>query len=70
MDHSAQQRALHDAAQSAGRPTYRDPVSGLQVMTSAFLASQGSCCRRGCRHCPYPAEEQLQPEAEQRSLSA
>jgi hypothetical protein len=37
----------------AGVPTYRDPVSGLQVFTAATLASRGYCCESGCRHCPY-----------------
>jgi Family of unknown function (DUF5522) len=70
MDLSAKQRALHEAALAAGRPSYRDPVSGLQVLSAAFLASQGSCCRRGCRHCPYPCEDQLSPADEEQSLSA
>jgi hypothetical protein len=45
--------AGHTAAVQAGRPTYRDPVSGLSVLTAAFLASRGYCCASGCRHCPF-----------------
>ena len=51
-------RAAHDAALAAGADTYRDPESGLLVMTSAMLAGRGRCCGSGCRHCPYPADEQ------------
>lgn len=45
--------AAHDAALAAGEPMYRDPVSGLFVLTAGYLADRGSCCTRGCRHCPY-----------------
>ncbi len=43
----------HAEAVASGSPTYRDPVSGYQVFTSAFLAGRGTCCDTGCRHCPY-----------------
>ena len=43
----------HHEAVVAGTPTYRDPVSGLAVFTAALLASRGTCCESGCRHCPY-----------------
>lgn len=43
----------HDAALDAGQPGYVDPTSGLFVLTAAELAARGSCCDRGCRHCPY-----------------
>jgi len=33
--------------------TYKDPASGLQVMTEDFLRERGYCCGNGCRHCPY-----------------
>lgn len=49
----AQILAAHAAAVAAGIPSYRDPVSGLQVLTAAFLTERGSCCESGCRHCPY-----------------
>ncbi len=49
----AQVLARHAAAVASGSPTYRDPVSGYQVFTAAFLADRGTCCDTGCRHCPY-----------------
>ncbi|MFT4622338.1 MAG: hypothetical protein ACI8PZ_000994 [Myxococcota bacterium] len=49
---------LHDSAVARGEPLYRDPGTGLWVMTSAQLAKRGHCCGSGCRHCPYPPEEQ------------
>jgi hypothetical protein len=45
----------HDRAVASGRPGYLDPDTGLVVMTSAYLAERGRCCRCGCRHCPYRA---------------
>jgi hypothetical protein len=48
--------ASHDAAVAAGDAGYLDPDSGLFVLTAAFLADRGTCCGRGCRHCPYPAD--------------
>jgi hypothetical protein len=43
----------HAAAVAEGRPTYRDPATGWQVFTAAYLADRGTCCDTGCRHCPY-----------------
>jgi len=43
----------HAAAVSAAVPSYSDPLSGLTVMTAAFLAQRDYCCLSGCRHCPY-----------------
>jgi len=45
----------HRLARLSGSTSYTDPVSGYLVMTSAYLAERGVCCRQGCRHCPYPA---------------
>jgi hypothetical protein len=45
--------AAHAAALSAGEAGYLDPTSGLFVLTARFLADRGTCCGRGCRHCPY-----------------
>jgi hypothetical protein len=45
--------AAHEAAMVAGQAGYLDPASGLFVLTAAFLADRGTCCGRGCRHCPY-----------------
>jgi hypothetical protein len=45
--------AAHNAALERGDSGYLDPVSGLFVLTAGFLAERGTCCDRGCRHCPY-----------------
>ena len=44
----------HDAASTAREAGYFDPESGKFVLTSWFLLSQGRCCGKGCRHCPWP----------------
>jgi Family of unknown function (DUF5522) len=51
-DHAAAM-AAHAAAVAEGRATYRDPATGWQVFTAAYLADRGTCCDTGCRHCPY-----------------
>jgi hypothetical protein len=43
----------HRAALDDGRAGYLDPDTGLFVLTAGFLAGRGTCCGRGCRHCPY-----------------
>ena len=55
---SHQIAAAHAAAVEAGRGTYLDPTTGYVVMTAPLLARRGFCCGNGCRHCPYPPEEQ------------
>ena len=45
--------AAHAAALAADQPGYLDPGTGLFVLTAGFLAARGTCCGRGCRHCPY-----------------
>ena len=45
--------ARHSAALASGTSTYCDPATGYLVLTAAALAGRGTCCRRGCRHCPY-----------------
>lgn len=45
--------ALHPGALGRGEAGYVDPVSGLFVLSAAYLAARGYCCERGCRHCPY-----------------
>jgi hypothetical protein len=45
--------AAHAAALGQGQAGYSDPVTGLFVLTARFLADRGTCCGRGCRHCPY-----------------
>jgi hypothetical protein len=53
----ARQRA-HDEAEARGDAGYLDPESGLFVLTAAYLRARGRCCGSGCRHCPYPPDEQ------------
>lgn len=43
----------HHRALVAGEPGYLDPASGLFVLTARTLWDRGSCCHRGCRHCPF-----------------
>lgn len=43
----------HAAALDTGATTYVDPLSGYRVLTARALADRGTCCRLGCRHCPY-----------------
>jgi hypothetical protein len=45
--------AAHADALAEDKPGYLDPESGLFVLTAGFLAQRGTCCGRGCRHCPY-----------------
>jgi hypothetical protein len=45
--------ARHTAALERSEAGYLDPDSGLFVLTAAYLADRGTCCDRGCRHCPY-----------------
>lgn len=47
--------ARHAAALATGLAGYSDPASGLFVLTAGFLADRGTCCDKGCRHCPYLA---------------
>ncbi|GAB3145454.1 hypothetical protein GCM10027290_25360 [Micromonospora sonneratiae] len=59
LDHPDRDRVLaaHAAALAAGQAGYLDPATGLFVLTAAFLARRGTCCGRGCRHCPYVDDE-------------
>jgi len=45
--------AAHRTALAQGAAGYTDPATGLFVLTAGFLAARGTCCGRGCRHCPY-----------------
>lgn len=45
--------AAHDAAITANEATYRDPATGLLVLTVRTHLDRGTCCESGCRHCPY-----------------
>jgi hypothetical protein len=55
LDHPlrAEILAAHAEALADGKPGYLDPGTGLFVLTAGFLADRGTCCGRGCRHCPY-----------------
>jgi len=33
--------------------------NGLMVLTARFLLKRGYCCGNGCRHCPYPKEQEI-----------
>lgn len=47
----------HATALAEGQAGYADPRTGLFVLTAGFLAARGTCCGRGCRHCPYVDDE-------------
>eukprot|EP00960_Hanusia_phi_P049245 759451-Hanusia_phi.AAC.5 len=32
---------------------YTDPRTGFMVFTEMAALKRGTCCGRGCRHCPY-----------------
>jgi hypothetical protein len=49
---------LHEAACRREQSSYIDPLTGYFVMTAWHLARRGHCCGAGCRHCPYPPDEQ------------
>ena len=57
-DHPNRARILatHAAALAAGAAADLDPATGLFVLSAGFLAGRGTCCGRGCRHCPYVAD--------------
>lgn len=59
LDHPRRAEILtaHGAALAGGEAMYSDPETGLSVLTAAYLADRGYCCERGCRHCPYVADE-------------
>jgi Family of unknown function (DUF5522) len=54
-DHPGRREILvaHAGAVAAGEAGYLDPSTGLFVLAATFLANRGTCCGRGCRHCPY-----------------
>jgi hypothetical protein len=37
--------------------------NGLMVLTAHFLKKRGYCCDSGCRHCPYPGENENEIKA-------
>jgi Family of unknown function (DUF5522) len=32
--------------------------NGMMVLTGHFLRKRGYCCTNGCRHCPYPKDNE------------
>ena len=46
----------HDIAVAANESTYRDPATGLLVLTVRTHIERGTCCESGCRHCPFLSE--------------
>jgi hypothetical protein len=54
--------AAHEDALRAGEAGYLDPETGLFVLTAGFLARRGTCCGRGCRHCPYVDPQPADPQ--------
>jgi len=44
---------LNRLACAKGLDTYKDPISGYQVLTSDALLKKGKCCGNSCRHCPF-----------------
>jgi hypothetical protein len=63
LDHPDREQVLaaHAAAIDADQAGYLDPHTGLFVLTARFLADRGTCCGRGCRHCPYVEGPEPQP---------
>ena len=58
MGISERAKKLHIIACKRQQNGYIDPQSGFFVLTEFYLQKRGACCGAGCRHCPYPAEEQ------------
>lgn len=63
---SAAVKARHDLSDSLGEDGYLDPRTGLFVLTAGYLRRRGYCCGRGCRHCPFPPDEQTRAGRPQR----
>lgn len=58
MSEDSRIQRIHRAACRRGDTGYVDPESGLMVLTARYLLRRGYCCGTGCRHCPYPPDEQ------------
>lgn len=44
---------LHEEACQKGASFYVDPQTGNYVFTRKHHQKRGTCCKSGCRHCPY-----------------
>lgn len=53
-----QSKKFQIASESDTKQDYYTDENGMVVMTKEFLEKRGSCCANGCRHCPYPKEEE------------
>ncbi|KHJ46998.1 hypothetical protein D918_02543 [Trichuris suis] len=51
--HAREIVALHWTSVKQHKLTYVDPRTKYHVMNVTSLLLNGSCCGRGCRHCPY-----------------
>ena len=51
--HYAQILAAHERAVHEGELLYRDPATGLFVLSVLAHLTRGQCCEQGCRHCPF-----------------
>jgi hypothetical protein len=40
--------------------------NGQWVFTAHYLTKRGTCCRSGCRHCPYGFRHEDKKEKEER----
>ena len=58
MKPTEKQQILHDQAVEKGQRHYVDPETGFWVFTALQLRAKGACCGQGCRHCPWPEDEQ------------
>jgi hypothetical protein len=43
----------HREACDEEKDFYLDPKSGYVVFTEKYHLKRGSCCKSGCRHCPF-----------------
>jgi hypothetical protein len=46
----------HETAVRNEESWYRDPRTGLMVLTVVAHLARGTCCESGCRHCPFLKE--------------
>ena len=45
--------AVHAQVLGGVQAGYPNLDGGLFVLTEGYLADRRTCCKRGCRHCPY-----------------
>lgn len=55
---------LHYEACIQQQHMFRDPTSGLYIMTAYYLSDvQEKCCRNGCKYCPYGEQKSRKKNA-------